>query len=121
MATQKVNGVDLKDLETRLLDKINSINGQVKALNANLDSLEGAWRGVGASEFNSAQQRVNNRMTSLNRLLAQYLEGIEATRTMSGNTEDDVAGAFRGVDAGVGGNDVGINASGAPVSKLNQF
>lgn len=119
MANQRVSDGTLQRLETTLLEKINSINSQVKGLNANLDILEGAWKGIGAAEFNKAQAAVNRRMSNLNQLLAQYLEAVEATRKLSGNNEDDVAQAFRGVDVVDSG--VGVDGGGKPASALNQY
>jgi len=124
MSVQQVDDKALKTLEDELLHKIDSINGQVKKLQATLDHIEGHWKGIGAHAFDSTQNALNTRMTRLNRLLAQYLEGIAATRKSSTNNDHDVAAAFKGHGqdvGGAGGDSVGIDQSGKIASKLNQY
>jgi WXG100 family type VII secretion target len=117
MGVQKVNGVDLAQLEGRLDEKFGSIRGQVTRLQGTIDSLEGAWKGIGAGAFNAKQAEINNDMRELGNLLTFFQEAIKTTRTLSGNTEDEVAQAMRGVDV-VGGYS---NGSAASSSALNQY
>lgn len=117
MGVQKVNGVDLSKLEGRLDEKFQSIKGQVTSLQGTIDSLEGAWRGIGAGAFNAKQAEINQEMRGLGNLLTHFQEAIKATRTLSGNTEDDVAGAMRGMNVVEGH----TGGSAAPSSSLGQY
>ncbi|MEV7421980.1 MULTISPECIES: WXG100 family type VII secretion target [unclassified Streptomyces] len=98
MAVQKVNGVSLGKLQNELTENFESVKGQLRALQGTIDSLEGAWKGIGAGEFNRKQTAINERMVSLGKQLLKYQEAIEAARTISGNTEKEVEAALRGID-----------------------
>ncbi|UNS99331.1 WXG100 family type VII secretion target [Streptomyces tubbatahanensis] len=84
-----------------------------------IDAIEGQWEGIGAHAFDVKQNEINNRMKQLNRLLAYFLEGIEAARKLSGGNEDDIAQALRGVDVVDSG--YGVNPDGQPASKLDMY
>ncbi|NBM20493.1 WXG100 family type VII secretion target [Streptomyces sp. GC420] len=99
---QKVTDSALKSLQDELSDKFDRVRAQVQALHQVIDSLEGAWQGIGAGAFNKKQTEINERMSRIGNLLLNYQEAIQAARTISGNTEDEVAAALNGVDV-VGG------------------
>ncbi|MFD3517906.1 WXG100 family type VII secretion target [Streptomyces sp. NPDC058657] len=98
MAVQKVNGVALAQLQVELTNGFESVKGQLTRLHATIDSLEGQWKGIGAGAFNTKQAQINNNMVRIGRLLLKFQEAIEAARTISGNTEDEVLAAMRGID-----------------------
>ncbi|GAB2821437.1 WXG100 family type VII secretion target [Streptomyces sp. NPDC054796] len=123
MGQQKVNGVDLKQLEDRLEQKFDSITKQVKRLNESIDNLEGQWKGIGAGEFNRKQREVNEDITSLRNMLNGFKNSIHDTRTLSGNTEDEVRRRMQGISV-----EGGLASSGGPdttqgslASKLSQY
>ncbi|MDJ1643699.1 WXG100 family type VII secretion target [Streptomyces sp. NPDC005951] len=117
MADQKVSDAALLKLENDLTIKFNSVQGQLKRLHATIDGLEGKWKGIGANQFNITQTEVNNRMLSLAKQLTRYQEAIKAARTISGNNEDEIRDALKGVDVVAGHNDRAKENS----SSLNDF
>lgn len=98
MAVQKVNGHSLQQLELELTARFDSVKGQLQKLQATIDSLEGAWRGIGAGAFNQKQTEINQSMARIARQLLKFQEAIKAARTIAGNTDDEVLAAMRGID-----------------------
>ncbi|MBO8193801.1 WXG100 family type VII secretion target [Streptomyces oryzae] len=121
MADQKLDDASLRKKEEWLVTKLGNINGQVKGLQGVIDSIETHWRGIGAGAFNAKQTQINNHMASLNRLLAYFLEGIEAARKASGLNEDDIAQALRGIDVADNSSGYGVGPGGQPGSKLDMY
>ncbi|MFJ4965626.1 WXG domain conatining protein [Streptomyces sp. ADI96-02] len=119
MADQKVSDATLIKLEGDLTNRFDSVKGQLKQLQATIDSLEGAWKGIGAGAYNSKQEAINNRMISLGNQLLRFQEAIKAARTITGNTEDEVRQALQGVDVVEGYS--GDAAATAKTSNLNNF
>jgi len=114
---QKLDDDTLRSEERWIAEKIGDINGRVQKLQGVIDMVEGHWQGIGAGAFNKVQTDINNHMNSLNKYLAYFLEGIEATRKASGTNEQDIAAAIRrGADVTGGGYGVGNTDS-----KLNQY
>ncbi|MFI5805547.1 WXG100 family type VII secretion target [Streptomyces sp. NPDC051561] len=98
MAVQKVNGVALAKLQLELTNNFQNVKGQLSRLHATIDNLEGQWKGIGAGAFNAKQAQINQNMVRIGNLLLKFQEAIEAARTISGNTEDEVRAAMRGID-----------------------
>jgi WXG100 family type VII secretion target len=115
---QRLSDSELARIESQLGEKFDSIKAQVSQLQANIDGLEGAWRGIGAGAFNAKQVEVNEEMRRMGQMLTHFQEAIKATRTMTGNTDDEAAAAMRGVDV-VGGHTG--SAEGAHNSKLSAY
>ncbi|MFE9851416.1 WXG100 family type VII secretion target [Streptomyces sp. NPDC005576] len=120
MADQKVTEHSLLQLENELSTRFDSVKGQLKTLQATIDSLEGAWKGIGANAFNEKQRQINDNMVSIGNRLQNFQEAIKAARTISGNTEDEVEAALRGIDV-VPGYTGGDSGSSAPTSSLSSF
>ncbi|GAA4898266.1 WXG100 family type VII secretion target [Streptomyces coeruleoprunus] len=102
MAVQKVNGVALKGLQDELTRNFDDVKAQLAALQATIDSLEGAWAGIGAGAFNVKQAQINQNMVGIGKLLLKFQEAIEAARTIAGNTDDEIEAAMRGIDVADG-------------------
>ncbi|MFJ8747749.1 WXG100 family type VII secretion target [Streptomyces sp. NPDC102441] len=98
MADQKLSDDALLKLEGELGRRFESVRGQLKTLNATIDSLEGAWKGIGANAFNAKQNDINLRMNGIAVRLTNFQESIKAARTISGNNEDEIRQALQGVD-----------------------
>ncbi|MFJ8860888.1 WXG100 family type VII secretion target [Streptomyces sp. NPDC102451] len=98
MADQKLSDEMLLKLEGELTKRFDSVRGQLKTLQATIDSLEGAWKGIGASAFNVKQADINLKMGNIATRLVNFQEAIKAARTISGNTEDEIRQALQGVD-----------------------
>ncbi|MGW1463963.1 WXG100 family type VII secretion target [Streptomyces sp. NPDC002308] len=116
MADQKVTDHSLLQLENELSTRFDSVKGQLKALQATIDNVEGSWKGVGASAFDRKQREINESMVSIGIRLQNFQEAIKAARTLSGNTEDEVAAALRGIDVVPG-----YTGGDAPTSSLSGF
>ncbi|MFD7068598.1 WXG100 family type VII secretion target [Streptomyces sp. NPDC059913] len=119
MADQKLSDAALRKLEGELTTRFDSVKGQLKTLQGTIDGLEGHWKGIGAGAFNAKQEEINRRMASIARRLLNFQEAIEAARTISGNTEEEVKQALQGVDV-VGGYS-GDAVAEARTSNLNNF
>ncbi|MFJ8847653.1 WXG100 family type VII secretion target [Streptomyces cyaneofuscatus] len=118
-ADQKVSEAALLRLENDLTERFESVKGQLKQLNATIDSLEGAWKGIGAGAFNEKQVQINNNMVGIGNELLKFQESIKAARTISGNNEQEIKAALMGVDVVDGYS--GDAAATARTSNLNNF
>ena len=98
MTNLKLSDDALLKLEGELSTRFDSVKGQLKKLQATIDSLEGAWEGIGAGAFNTKQDEVNRRMVSIAHRLLRFQEAIKAARVLKGNTEDEIKQALQGVD-----------------------
>ncbi|GGJ72761.1 hypothetical protein GCM10011583_00160 [Streptomyces camponoticapitis] len=102
MAVQKVGDQSLKDFQDEITIKFEDVKGQLKNLQGVIDSLEGAWKGIGASAFDAKQAEINAGMVRIAKMLLNFQEAIQVTRTTAGNTEDEVYAALNGVDVAAG-------------------
>jgi WXG100 family type VII secretion target len=117
MADQKLSDEMLLKLEGELTNRFDSVRGQLKTLQATIDSLEGAWQGIGASAFNAKQADINLKMGNIATRLVNFQEAIKAARTISGNTEDEIRQALQGVDV-VAGHSGGSEAKTSSINNL---
>ncbi|MBL1291796.1 WXG100 family type VII secretion target [Streptomyces sp. LamerLS-316] len=117
MADQKLSDEMLLKLEGELTKRFDSVRGQLKTLQATIDSLEGAWKGIGASAFNVKQADINVKMGNIATRLVNFQEAIKAARTISGNTEDEIRQALQGVDV-VPGHSGGSEAKTSAINAL---
>ncbi|MCX4587788.1 WXG100 family type VII secretion target [Streptomyces sp. NBC_01481] len=102
MAVQKVGDQSLKDFQDEITIKFEDVKGQLKALHGVIDGVQGRWQGVGAASFDRKQTEINQGMVRIAKLLLNFQEAIQVTRTTAGNTEDEVEAALRGVDVTAG-------------------
>ncbi|MFJ4922727.1 WXG100 family type VII secretion target [Streptomyces sp. NPDC088725] len=110
MAVQKVNGHSLAKLQDELGRNFDSVKAQLRSLQGTIDGLEGHWKGIGAGAFNKKQTEINDHMVNIGNLLVKYQDAIQAARTISGNTEDEIEAAMKGIDVSSGG-DSGASAA----------
>ncbi|MFF5442006.1 WXG100 family type VII secretion target [Streptomyces achromogenes] len=105
MATQrqKVSDKDIIVLEKELLHRFEGIKGQLKELQALIDSLEGNWKGIGAGAFNAKQTEINERMVRIGNILVKFIEAMSTTRKIKDGTEDEVRSQVQSIDVSVGG------------------
>ncbi|WP_175409969.1 WXG100 family type VII secretion target [Streptomyces sp. TRM64462] len=115
MAGQRLTDQQVIKLERELLDKFNSIKGQLQQIQGTIDSLEGQWKGIGAGAFNTKQHEINTSMVGLGKILAKFLEGLSASRKIKDGTEDEVLAAVQSINVDLG---VGTSAA-APKSNLS--
>lgn len=97
---RKLNDSDVARLEKNIVERFESIKGQVNHLQGTLDAMEGHWRGIGANAFNTKQTEINEHMVKIGNLLMWFLENINATRKDKDNLEQEIQAALRGIDAG---------------------
>ncbi|MET7290074.1 WXG100 family type VII secretion target [Streptomyces sp. NPDC005573] len=100
---QKVSDKDIVILEKELLHRFEGIKGQLKELQAIIDSLEGHWKGIGAGAFNTKQTEINERMVRIGNILAKFIEAMTNTRKIKDGTEDEVRAQVQGIDVDLGG------------------
>ncbi|MEN8656019.1 WXG100 family type VII secretion target [Streptomyces sp. 21So2-11] len=102
MSVRKLNDQALKNLEDELGGNFENVKSQLRKLQAAIDGLEGQWQGIGANQFNATQTKINNNMVKIGKLLLNFQEAMAAARTISGNTEDEIAAALKGIDVADG-------------------
>ncbi|KUN76015.1 hypothetical protein AQJ66_35305 [Streptomyces bungoensis] len=100
---QKVSDKDIIVLEKELLHRFEGIKGQLKELQAIIDSLEGHWKGIGAGAFNAKQTEINERMVRIGNILAKFIEAMTNTRKIKDGTEDEVRAQVQSIDVDFGG------------------
>ncbi len=66
-------------------------------LMAQLDELQGSWRGQGATAFDTTRQRWNEDTAKLNRALGETAEAIAKAGTFYTNTDEGSAGRLGGI------------------------
>ncbi|MQY16179.1 hypothetical protein SRB5_63750 [Streptomyces sp. RB5] len=111
MADQRLSEDQIIRLEQDLNEKSQRLNKRVQTLQSTIDSLEGAWKGIGAGAFNAKQAEINLAMNTLNRILIGYQEAITETRRLGANNEDEVHSTLTGVDVGMSGGASNAGAS----------
>jgi uncharacterized protein YukE len=85
-------------LERNIVDRFESIKGQMTRLQGTIDQLEGHWRGIGAAAFNKKQAEINEHMMQIGKLLMKFLENINMTRKDKDNLEDEVRATIQAID-----------------------
>lgn len=98
MADQKLTDSGLQKLENDLSTKSGIINQRIQTLQSTIDSLEGAWKGIGAGAFNQKQTMINLEMRKLQTILGRYQEAIGETRKLGASNEDEVGQTLNGID-----------------------
>ncbi|CAM5584817.1 WXG100 family type VII secretion target [Streptomyces xanthochromogenes] len=117
---QRVSDSDMARLENQILERFDSVKGQLKSLQGVIDSLEGAWEGIGAGAFDRKQTHINHQMVHMGRLLLDFLEAMKATRTLKGDTDEEVRKALMGIDV-VDGYSGDAAATSAMTSNLSTY
>lgn len=120
MTVQKVSDEGLKGVQDQITVQFEGVKTQVKNLQGVIDSLEGAWKGVGAGAFDVKQAEINSGLVRIAKMLLNFQEAIQVTRTTSGNTEDEIYAALNGVDVTAGfSGDAGATAK--ATSNINGY
>ncbi|MFF4187264.1 WXG100 family type VII secretion target [Streptomyces sp. NPDC001691] len=117
---QRVSDSEMAKLEEQILHRFDSVKSQVNHLQNVINSLEGAWEGIGAHAFDRKQTDINHKMVHMGRLLLDFLEAMKATRTLKGDTDDEVRKALMGVDV-VDGYSGDAGATAAITSNLSTY
>ncbi|MFD9629559.1 WXG100 family type VII secretion target [Streptomyces violascens] len=117
---QRVTDSEMIKLEDEILRRFDSVKGQLHQLQNVINSLEGAWEGIGAHAFDKKQTHINNGMVHIGRLLLDFLEAMKATRTIKGNTDEEVRKALMGIDV-VDGYSGDAGATNAITSNLSTY
>lgn len=95
---QRVNGVDLANLENNLGSVLESMGKQVSALQTSIDELAARWTGIGANEFKRQQSQINEDHRALQRILNGIKDAIELTRKGKDANEEEVLQNMRSID-----------------------
>jgi WXG100 family type VII secretion target len=101
--TQKVTRDQVIVLEQQLNTQFEDIKGQLKHLQALIDSLEGHWKGIGAGAFNAKQTEINERMVRMGNILVKFIDAMNTTMKISDHTEDEVRSKVQSIDVDLGG------------------
>ncbi|MFI6052390.1 WXG100 family type VII secretion target [Streptomyces violascens] len=117
---QRVTDSEMMKLEGQILDRFDSVKGQLNQLQNVINSLEGAWEGIGAHAFDRKQKHINDGMVHIGGLLLEFLEAMKATRTIKGNTDEAVRKALMGIDV-VDGYSGDAGATNAITSNLSTY
>ncbi|MFF3321129.1 WXG100 family type VII secretion target [Streptomyces sp. NPDC002889] len=99
---QQLSDQQVTKLQEHILQKFNSIKGQLHQIQGTIDSLEGQWKGIGAGAFDAKQYEINNSMVRIGNILANYVESMSATRKIKDGTEDDIRAAVQSINVNDG-------------------
>ncbi|MEU7024499.1 WXG100 family type VII secretion target [Streptomyces sp. NPDC048717] len=102
MSVLKVGDQSLKEFQDQITENFDDVKAQLKSLQGVIDSLEGRWKGIGAGAFDVKQNEINQGMVRIAKLLLNFQEAIQVTRTSSGDSDDQAEAALRGVDVTAG-------------------
>lgn len=78
------------------------IQSELASLLARLEPLQGAWKGQGATSFNSLIERWHEDATQLNQVLASIGERLSQTQSNITQTEGDVGQSFNTITGRLG-------------------
>ncbi len=97
-------------LEKNIVERYESVKGQVARLQGTLDTMETHWKGIGANAFNSKQVEINERMKKIGNLLVWFLDNIDLTRRDKDKLEDEVRATMQSIDVEHGGKHSALNS-----------
>ena len=117
---QRVSDSEMVHLEMKFLEKFESVKGQLNSLQGVIDGLEGDWEGIGARAFDSKQTTSTTKMVHMGNMLLDFLEAMKATRTVKGDTDEEVRKALMGIDV-VDGYSGDAAATAAITSNLSTY
>lgn len=95
---QRLSDAQLVKLEQQIVEKFDSIKGQVHTLQGTIDSMEGHWQGIGAGAFDRKQSEINTSLVRIGNILAKYLEAMNATRKIKNSSEDEIRHAVDSIN-----------------------
>ncbi|WP_030681985.1 WXG100 family type VII secretion target [Streptomyces cellulosae] len=107
---QKLSDGEVIKLEQEMVQRYESIRGQLTRLQGTLDTMEANWRGIGASAFNSKQVEINERVKHIGGLLTWFLDNLNETRKIKNKNEDAVRSTMQGIDVQYGGSQSALNS-----------
>ncbi|WP_367320477.1 WXG100 family type VII secretion target [Streptomyces sp. HUAS ZL42] len=110
VAGQKLSDSEVIALEKEMVTRYESIQGQLKALQGTLDTMEANWQGIGARAFNTKQVEINERVKHIGGLLTWFLDNINETRKIANKNEDAVRATMQGIDVQYGGTHSALNS-----------
>ncbi|GCB45597.1 WXG100 family type VII secretion target [Streptomyces sp. NL15-2K] len=87
---RKLDDGQVQKLQTNVIDRYDSIRQTLAQLQGTIDMIEKAWTGQGANAFNTKQTEINSHMAAIGRMLDDFLEGIQMTKTDKRNLEDQI-------------------------------
>ncbi|KOU55237.1 hypothetical protein ADK57_45130 [Streptomyces sp. MMG1533] len=87
---RKLDDGQVQKLQTNVIDRYDSIRQTLAQLQGTIDMIEKAWTGQGANAFNKKQSEINTHMAGIGRMLEDFLEGIQMTKTDKRNLEDQI-------------------------------
>lgn len=99
---QRLSDEQVVKLQENILQKFNSIKGQLHQIQGTIDSLEGQWKGIGAGAFDAKQYDINKSMIRIGNLLAGYVESMTLTRKIKDGTEDEIRAAVQSINVNDG-------------------
>jgi uncharacterized protein YukE len=107
---QKLSDGEVIKLEKEMVQRYESIRGQLTRLQGTLDAMEASWRGVGARAFNEKQVEINERVKHIGGLLTWFLDNINETRNIKNKNEDAVRASMQNIDVQYGGTQSALNS-----------
>ena len=112
--TQKLHDDAVIRLEKQMLEKYESIQKRVHALQGVIDSLEGQWQGIGRAAFDKKQYEINLSLRNIGNILGDVIEAMTTTRNIKDSKEDEVRAAVNKISLQDG-------ASTVPTSSLSSY
>jgi uncharacterized protein YukE len=116
---RKLSDSEVVRLENNIVERYESIKGQLVQLQGTLDTMEAQWRGIGANAFNTKQVEINGHMKQIGNLLMWFLENLNLTRKDKDNLEDELDSTIKSINVDLGGSASAVG--GSTSSPFNSF
>ncbi|MER5180197.1 WXG100 family type VII secretion target [Streptomyces sp. NPDC002896] len=100
---RKLSNDTVVKLEQNIVERYESIKGQLSRLQGTIDTLEAGWRGIGAGAFNKKQTEINEHMVAIGKILEKFLENINLNRKDKDKLEDEIHATIKSIDVDLGG------------------
>ncbi|WP_112469548.1 WXG100 family type VII secretion target [Streptomyces triticisoli] len=85
-------------LEKAIVERYESIRGQLARLQGTIDMIENSWTGQGAGAFNTKQTEINEHVVSLGRMVEKVLDGVNLNRKDKDNLEAELHSKIHRID-----------------------
>ena len=95
---RKLDSGEVIRLEKSIIQRYESIKGQLARLQGTIDMIESNWTGQGAGAFNAKQTEINDHVVALGQMLEKVLDGVNLTRKDKEQLEQELHSRIHQID-----------------------
>jgi WXG100 family type VII secretion target len=88
---------EMRAFSARITQVNSQIQSEIQKLNALIGEVAGSWKGEAATAYHQLQERWNDDANSLNKVLDEIRQAIDATTKQYSATEDQQRSSLSGV------------------------